>query len=69
MSGAVRIGVGTKVVYDGDLAEVVELQRLGAETIAVLRDQRGRMLRVSLATDLTCARYDGDARWPFAGGF
>ena len=69
MSGAVRIGVGTKVVYDGDLAEVVELQRLGAGTIAVLRDQRGRMLRVSLATDLTCARYDGDARWPFAGGF
>jgi transposase InsO family protein len=48
VSGSVRIGVGTKVLYDGDLAEVVELQPLRAGTSAVLRDRRGRMLRVSV---------------------
>ena len=47
-SGSVRIGVGTKVIYDGDLTEVVELQATSTKTNVVLRDKRGRLLRVSL---------------------
>ena len=47
--GSVRIGVGARVVYDGEPAEVVELNASGAaRTNAVLRDTRGRIIRVSL---------------------
>jgi hypothetical protein len=40
--GAVRIGVGTKVIHDGDLTEVVELQASAtAKTNVMLRDGHG----------------------------
>jgi hypothetical protein len=44
----VRVGVGTKFVYDGELVEVVESVATAAGNEVVLRDQRGRAFRMSL---------------------
>ncbi|MBR7829665.1 DDE-type integrase/transposase/recombinase [Actinospica sp. MGRD01-02] len=45
---AVRLGVGLRLVYDGELVEVVELAAQQAGTDVVLRSVRGHMLRVSV---------------------
>jgi transposase InsO family protein len=44
----VRVGVGTKFVYDGELVEVVESVATAAGNEVVLRDRRGRAFRMSL---------------------
>jgi hypothetical protein len=47
--GSVRIGVGTKVIYDGELTEVVELQASATtKTNIMLRNGRGKLIRVSV---------------------
>lgn len=47
---AVRIGIGTRMIYDGDLADVVELQptTAGIELTLRLVNSRQQVLRVSL---------------------
>ena len=47
---AVRIGIGTRLIYDGDIAEVVELQptTAGIELTVRLDNSRQQVLRVSL---------------------
>ncbi|QMU73464.1 DDE-type integrase/transposase/recombinase [Streptacidiphilus sp. P02-A3a] len=50
MSGAgVRVGVGARFRYDGETVEVVEMAATTAGNEVVLRDGRGRFLRLSLA--------------------
>ncbi|WP_245699535.1 hypothetical protein [Streptomyces roseifaciens] len=49
MSGAgARVGVGTRFRYDGETAEVVEMTATAAGNELVLKDERGRYLRVGL---------------------
>jgi hypothetical protein len=49
MSGAgARVGVGTRFRYDGETVEVVEMAATTAGNEVVLKDGRGRMLRLSL---------------------
>ncbi|SDP04446.1 hypothetical protein SAMN04487981_1166 [Streptomyces sp. cf386] len=49
MSGAgARVGVGTRFRYDGEAVEVVELAATTAGNEVVLKDGRGRLLRLSL---------------------
>lgn len=45
---AVRLGVGTHLVYDGEAVEVVELVATGAGNEVVLKDRRDRLSRVSV---------------------
>ncbi|MGP3964633.1 hypothetical protein ACTWPT_52620 [Nonomuraea sp. 3N208] len=46
--GTVRLGIGARLVYDGEAVEVVEFAATGAGNEVVLKDGRGRMLRVSV---------------------
>ncbi|MEU8830247.1 Mu transposase C-terminal domain-containing protein [Streptomyces sp900116325] len=49
MSGAgARVGVGTRFRYDGETVEVVEMAATTAGNEVVLKDGRGRLLRLSL---------------------
>ncbi|MGW1196544.1 transposase [Streptomyces sp. NPDC002536] len=49
MSGAaVRVGVGTRFRYDGEMAEIVEMTATAAGNEAVLKDGRGRLVRLSV---------------------
>ncbi|WP_086764447.1 helix-turn-helix domain-containing protein, partial [Streptomyces griseiscabiei] len=49
MSGAgARVGVGTRFRYDGETVEMVEMAATTAGNEVVLRDSRGRLLRLSL---------------------
>jgi transposase InsO family protein len=49
MSGAaVRVGVGSRFHYDGEIVEVVELLSTAAGGEVVLKDGRGQVLRLSL---------------------
>ncbi|MFF6875069.1 hypothetical protein ACFY9S_07000 [Streptomyces sp. NPDC012474] len=49
MSGAgTRVGVGTRFRYDGETVEVVEMAATTAGNEVVLKDGRGRLLRLSL---------------------
>ncbi|WP_307671895.1 helix-turn-helix domain-containing protein [Streptomyces sp. V4I2] len=49
MSGAgARMGVGTRFRYDGESVEVVEMAATAAGNEVVLKDGRGRLLRLSL---------------------
>ncbi|MGW5868311.1 transposase [Streptomyces sp. NPDC055239] len=49
MSGAgARVGVGTRFRYDGESVEVVEMAATAAGNEVVLKDGRGRLLRLSL---------------------
>lgn len=45
---AARVGVGTRFRYDGEAVEVVELAVTTAGNEVVLKDTRGRMMRLSL---------------------
>lgn len=58
MSGAaVRVGVGTRFLYDGDVAEVVEMLSTASGNEVVLQDTAGRRLvRVSVRELLTSNR-------------
>src|SRR5690349_18813615 len=55
---SVRVGVGTRFLYDGDPFEVVDMQATTAGNELVLRGMRGRrdLLRVSLRELLTSER-------------
>ena len=48
--GLVRVGIGTRFVYDGELAEVTEMHAAAAGTEVVLRSSSGQgsVLRVAL---------------------
>ncbi|MGJ6967023.1 helix-turn-helix domain-containing protein [Streptosporangium sp. G11] len=46
--GRVRLGVGSRFVYDGEAVEVVEFAATGVGNEAVLKDSKGRMLRVAV---------------------
>jgi hypothetical protein len=59
MTGSsIRVGVGTRFLYDGDPFEVVDMQATTAGNELVLRGMRGRrdLLRVSLRELLTSER-------------
>jgi transposase InsO family protein len=43
----VRFGVGTRVIMDGETAEIVELTATQAGNEVILKDSRGRILRIS----------------------
>ncbi|MGW1929273.1 Mu transposase C-terminal domain-containing protein [Streptomyces sp. NPDC001919] len=43
-----RVGVGTRFRYDGEIVEVVELAAMASGNEAVVKDARGRLLRLSL---------------------
>ncbi|WP_033285269.1 helix-turn-helix domain-containing protein [Streptomyces sp. NRRL F-525] len=50
MSGAgARVGIGTRFRYDGETVEVVQMAATTAGNEVVLKDGRGRLLRLSLA--------------------
>ena len=46
--GTVRLGVGARLLYDGEAVEVVEFAATGAGNEVVLKDGRGRLLRVAV---------------------
>lgn len=46
--GVARLGVGSRLVYDGELVEVVELTARQVGTDVVLRSVQGQVLRVSV---------------------
>lgn len=49
--GLVRVGVGTRVIYDGELMQVIEIHAAAAGTVVVLRSasrEGGGVLRVAL---------------------
>lgn len=46
--GATRLGVGSHLVYDGEMVEVVEFAARQIGTDVVLRSSRGQLLRVSV---------------------
>ncbi|MFI1801909.1 helix-turn-helix domain-containing protein [Streptomyces sp. NPDC020379] len=49
MSGAAaRVGIGTRFRYDGEMAEIVEMTATAAGSEAVLKDGRGRLVRLSV---------------------
>ncbi|NRQ32729.1 transposase [Nonomuraea sp. NN258] len=54
--GTARLGIGARLVYDGEAVEVVEFAATGAGNEVVLKDCRGRMLRVSVKELLFSAR-------------
>jgi len=43
----VRFGVGTRLVMDGETAEIVELAATQTGNEVIVKDSRGRILRVS----------------------
>ncbi|GAA2282455.1 helix-turn-helix domain-containing protein [Kitasatospora cystarginea] len=47
-AGTVRLGVGARLVYDGEAVEVVETVATAAGNEVVLKDRLGRMLRVAV---------------------
>jgi hypothetical protein len=47
--GGARVGVGTRFRYDGEIVEVVQMAATTAGNEVVLKDCRGRLLRLSLA--------------------
>lgn len=47
-AAAVRVGVGTRFRYDGETVEVVEMATTTAGNEVVLKDGRGRLLRLSV---------------------
>lgn len=47
-AGAVRLGVGTRMLYDGELVEVVETAATTAGNEVVLKDRLNRLMRVSV---------------------
>jgi transposase InsO family protein len=57
VSGAgVRVGVGTRLRYDGETVEVVELLAAADGNVVLLRDGRGGRLRLSLSELLVSGR-------------
>ena len=56
--GLVRVGIGTRFVYDGELAEVTEMHAAAAGTEVVLRSSSGQgsVLRVALRSSQGCVR-------------
>jgi transposase InsO family protein len=56
MSGAVRLGIGTRLVYDGEVVTVEQLFGSAAGCEVLARDGRGRPLRLSLRELLTAER-------------
>jgi hypothetical protein len=46
--GTARLGVGTRLVYEGEAVEVVEFAATGAGNEVVLKNGRGEVLRVSV---------------------
>ncbi|KZS67291.1 transposase [Mycobacterium kansasii] len=57
-SSALRLGVGTRVIYDGELFEVAELHagRSGTETVLRSCQGRGKIVRLTLQELLTSQR-------------
>jgi len=53
---AVRVGVGTRLKYDGEVFVVEEMFGSAAENEILVRDGRGRRLRLSLRAVLTSGR-------------
>ncbi|MEV0972102.1 hypothetical protein [Microtetraspora glauca] len=47
-AGMVRLGVGTRLVYDGEAVEVIEMVATAAGNEVVLKDRLGRMLRIAV---------------------
>lgn len=46
--GTVRLGVGARLLYDGEAVEVVEFAATGAGDEVVLKDGRGQLIRVAV---------------------
>jgi hypothetical protein len=46
--GVVRLGVGSRLVYDGEAVEVIEMVATAVGNEVVLKDRLGRMLRVAV---------------------
>ena len=55
-SGAVRIQIGTRFIFDGEVAEVVELMAVRSGVNVVLRASRGGLVTVALRELMTSER-------------
>jgi hypothetical protein len=62
----VRVGVGARFQYDGELVEVVELFATAARCEVLVRDGRGRVARLALRELLQTGQVVPDGPGPAA---